>query len=1020
MRSRFPALLFVLVLASRLSADVDLEIAAVERTHVERITKSPQTFTIDVAAEDMRPFSRNMVVDDVLQWVSIEGAAQNPRLLVEGMPDLSSADALFASILKPGMSDFEKALAVHTVVARFSVYTSTPRTTWGLDDPILALNGGCGICGNFATWANALARRAGLPARIYEITGHTVSEFFYDGRWHMFDPTTRSFFIGRDNRSVASARELERTPELMRRAGAGRNLVEWFETAENNRVGTDGGVTGWTADVTLRPGETLVRKADKDGPSLWNYEISREERYASGALIWKPDLAQGKIEDLLAGRGNLARSGEPPMLAPDRPLVPAQAAFVVRSPYPITRAALKGRFGKAAANSSLRIVVTPRAPGMTGFPREAFAAAATGLAEQTVDLTPFVFGAFGYDVRFEMASAAPNERTGIESIAFENTLQLNPYALPHLTGGANRITYVDSGAARDVKVACCWREKLPLTSTPWPPMAGRTNTLRASVRNRGSEPAENVAVEFRIPGGRPPLIGTAVVRRIGPGETAAVEVPWRPTRPFRTWLEVTADPKNAIPESDEKNNSFSRGFRLCGPADLSVSPSQVTVERAGGKAHLEALVVNVGASPARDVEVEFLTGDGKAGRPVGRARIPLIHATNFSTEEINPYGRATLDVDAAQLTGSRLGVAVDPDRRSDDPDRENNTAWAGGDDPVADPLTFFSFEPNQGELHDAEAEGLASAAEVEAYATHGKRSAVLVFPANQVARLRLLGDGTDVQVPRAWGAFARLRIDATNLGGAPAPLAVRVLTVKDGRRGSVSDALFEIPPGGPVVLDLPLADLAEANLGAVEAVEILSDRPALPVAVAIDNLRLARRTFDRGVTVVSPKRVHGEVRELGSTAEPRAIALAGREDLRRFSPCANAPAFVPGFAPGAPSAAEFAFGPGRPAGLTLDLTRSDSPWPMDWRACKRLAFDAQGLADEPVGIGLRIRSSHPENGVKLFVTSVALRRDGGTHSIDIASLADRLDLDGVTHATWFVWNPRFSGVFRLANLRLEK
>jgi len=205
MRPRFPALLFVLFLASHLSADVDLEIAAAERTQVERVTKSPQTFTVDVAAEDMRPFSRSMVVDDVLQWVSIEGPATNPKLLVEGMPDLSSADALLASVIRPGMSDFEKALAVHTVVARFAVYTSMPRTTWGLDDPILALNGGCGICGNFATWANALARKAGLPARIYEITGHTVSEFFYDGGWHMFDPTTRTFFIGRDNRSVADS-----------------------------------------------------------------------------------------------------------------------------------------------------------------------------------------------------------------------------------------------------------------------------------------------------------------------------------------------------------------------------------------------------------------------------------------------------------------------------------------------------------------------------------------------------------------------------------------------------------------------------------------------------------------------------------------------------------------------------------------------------------------------------------------------------------------------------------------------
>ena len=88
MRYAFPSAILALFLsAAPLAADVDLELAAVERTRVERVTRSPQEFTVAVAAEDIRPFSRNMAVDDILDWVSIEGPAVNPKLLVEGMPE---------------------------------------------------------------------------------------------------------------------------------------------------------------------------------------------------------------------------------------------------------------------------------------------------------------------------------------------------------------------------------------------------------------------------------------------------------------------------------------------------------------------------------------------------------------------------------------------------------------------------------------------------------------------------------------------------------------------------------------------------------------------------------------------------------------------------------------------------------------------------------------------------------------------------------------------------------------------
>ena len=50
-------------------------------------------------------------------------------------------------------------------------------------------------------------------------------------------------------------------------------------------------------DVALRPGETLKRLSDKDGPSLWNYPINRRPQYATAFLTFKPDLAKQTPRD---------------------------------------------------------------------------------------------------------------------------------------------------------------------------------------------------------------------------------------------------------------------------------------------------------------------------------------------------------------------------------------------------------------------------------------------------------------------------------------------------------------------------------------------------------------------------------------------------------------------------------------------------------------------------------------------------------------------------------------------------
>ncbi|HUU43838.1 MAG TPA: CARDB domain-containing protein, partial [Planctomycetota bacterium] len=684
--------------------------------------------------------------------------------------------------------------------------------------------------------------RAGLDARTFELTHHTVPEVFYDGGWHMFDPTTRTFYIGSDNRSVASVRELEQHTELMKRAGASQRDLSFYDPPGNNRLGGHNGRTGWRMDVTLRPGESLTRKTFQDGPSLWDYEINRNKRYASGSLAWRPDLNRGKPDEFLKARSNLAHSPDnPPALRPKAPRVGAHAVFNVTSPYPITKATLTGTFGKAAEGSTFEVFITAYAPGMTTWRRRVITLTETGLGIRTLDLTPFVFGTYAYDVEFQMISAAPDESTGIHMIAFENTLQLNRYALPQLTGGENRVTYTDDGDARDVTVTFNFEEKHPLRPAAWPPKAGRENTLRAFVRNAGTEPARNVEVLFEELWRREPLKKTVVIDRIDPGGVGVAEVPWTPTVPRATWFRVTADPDGKTPETDEKNNTFTRGLPVLGAADVSVTPSQIVVETRDGRAHLEALLVNTGGLAAHDVEVAFLTGDGDTGKVIARTTVPVIHSRAFTSERIDYYGWARAEVAASALTGTHVGVKVDPERKLDDARRTNNTAWveaaraarrsAPDEPPPADPLVFLSFEPEAGELSDLETRGALKAQEVAQHATHGKQAVRLTFPAGTEAALRIPYDGTDVAMPRSWEGRRALRLDAFNDTGDEVSLVVQLTTLKPSRSEATAGFHFRLPPRKPITLELDLRRLADlADLRAVESLVLMPRHLTRPEA----------------------------------------------------------------------------------------------------------------------------------------------------------------------------------------------
>ncbi|HYF51905.1 MAG TPA: hypothetical protein VEJ63_21025 [Planctomycetota bacterium] len=153
-------------------------------------------------------------------WVVVKAPAANVRpgvvsfvkVLSDKVEDVSSIDALLKSIIKPGMSDAEKAMAIWRTVVKFRHQDSPPweflQESGSVHDAIKTFNVyGYGMCSCASANFLQLARAAGLKARGWAIQAHSVPEVFYDGAWHLMDPSLINYFPKADG-TLAGVEEI--------------------------------------------------------------------------------------------------------------------------------------------------------------------------------------------------------------------------------------------------------------------------------------------------------------------------------------------------------------------------------------------------------------------------------------------------------------------------------------------------------------------------------------------------------------------------------------------------------------------------------------------------------------------------------------------------------------------------------------------------------------------------------------------------------------------------------------------
>lgn len=428
----------------------------------------------------------------VLMCVSLAQAqvVVNPRVRINDSLDVSSAHEVVAQIIKPGMTDEQKAIACW----RFMIdhyYHWFPPYEESSPEPVRdlakAINSyGFGPCFQNAPVLTALWEAAGFKTRGWTITGHAIPEVFYDGAWHMLDADAQAFHRKADGK-IASVEELADDPKLFTDPpgksdpyypfgapdvaiaplipwGPPSKMMDLYASKRDNYRYNKRAVMGHAMYLALRPGETLTLSPENVGKwfkfdklpkdLVWKNAkvaggpvvettfdkgpvcINGERTFGNGTLAWKPDFSTIKQDELLWLGSENVQLKDGKLVAIDESK-PATAVFRVYCPWVLVEAKVTAA-SEAKDESAIGYawsVDGGRSWGSTGQRGQ-------GTLGRTVafDLSSLSDGQPPAAGRYEYLFRVSLDRnSALTAITFENVFQVAPTSLPKLVPGQNKV-----------------------------------------------------------------------------------------------------------------------------------------------------------------------------------------------------------------------------------------------------------------------------------------------------------------------------------------------------------------------------------------------------------------------------------------------------------------------------------------------------------------------------------------------------------------------------------------------------
>jgi acetyl esterase/lipase len=382
--------------------------------------------------------------------------------LSNGRNDFRNLKEMVDGVLRPGMSDREKAIALWHLQTTHRFHATTGDAE--VNDPVKAMNVyGYTTCGDDSICMAGLWKTAGFKVRPARVVGHCITQVHFDGRWNLLDGDMGPFYLLRDNVTLADEQDLVRDHDLLKRTHThgildadSRAAAEWSAALfvyEGEAGGDRNSARDTTMNLVLRPNEALVWRWGHRVPlkyhgradiKVWGQRAA--ERICNGLWEYRPDFT-GETWRRGAERVEHIRVKDGALTAED-----GQTGVVVwkmRSPYVFVGGRLEAEGGGAK-----------------------FSLSWDGTSWQDVgENLDALFPATGqaryeYRLRCELPEGARLKR-----LAVVNDLQMAPLALPGMVVGENHFTYTDqSTGPRRVRVTHEWVER-SLSRPPGAPAA---------------------------------------------------------------------------------------------------------------------------------------------------------------------------------------------------------------------------------------------------------------------------------------------------------------------------------------------------------------------------------------------------------------------------------------------------------------------------------------------------------------------------------------------------------------------
>lgn len=141
------------------------------------------------------------------------GPATYAFCLSPGGLNFTNDSTIISSVCQGLTTPSEKALALFRCVGSYTSRCNQQNKFQ--EEPTTLLTAyGCGFCSDINHSLMELLGDAGIPARLYNLTGHVVTEAYFDSAWHMLD-ADRNFFVYDSAGAIASVDYVSNHPEIL-------------------------------------------------------------------------------------------------------------------------------------------------------------------------------------------------------------------------------------------------------------------------------------------------------------------------------------------------------------------------------------------------------------------------------------------------------------------------------------------------------------------------------------------------------------------------------------------------------------------------------------------------------------------------------------------------------------------------------------------------------------------------------------------------------------------------------------